>query len=69
MLQKLPPVMRHIIRELPELAGMNSRSQQASAAQGYNVLCRESCERCIFGRFNQRECCAQIALCRGTDVA
>lgn len=36
---KVPPVMRHIIRELLELAGLNLWSQQASAAQGYNVLC------------------------------
>ncbi len=36
---KAPPVMRHIIRELLEPAGLNLWSQQASAAQGYNVLC------------------------------
>lgn len=36
---KAPPIMRHIIRGLLELPGLILRSQQASAAQGYNVLC------------------------------
>lgn len=38
---KAPPVMRHIISELLELTRLDLRSQQASAAQGYNLLCSE----------------------------
>lgn len=57
-------VMSHIIRELLEPAGLNSWSQQASAAQGYNDLfCKWV--PLLWGAFlhvSLSECCAQVAL-------
>lgn len=54
-----PTLMRHIISEPLEPAGLNLWSQQASDAQGYNVPCN-CCERCTLRTYQ-----SEWVLCTG----